>query len=97
MKTFKEYFMLESKKIKYLTLNGFEVKMTHDGFEKFEKDNKETIKHWSNLLDSNKKPYYRTKSFSEFVVVYCGKDFETKPLLSYIEKNYEMIADDIKI
>jgi len=51
------------------------MRMTIPGFEKFKNDNSQTLKHWSGLWDENKTPYFRYKVFSDFVLVYIGKDF----------------------
>ena len=90
----KQEIVKEKKQIKYLTLNGFEVRMTPEGFAQFEKDNKETLEYWKDLKAENGKPYYRTKEFNEFVVVYVGKDFDDISLRKYVEKNYNKIVKE---
>ena len=79
----------QKKDIKYLTCNGFQMRMTIPGFEKFKNDNSQTLKHWSGLWDENKTPYFKYKVFSDFVLVYIGKDFSDQGLRKYIETNYE--------
>jgi len=85
----------KEKQIKYLTLNGFEMRMTNKGFEQFQKDNKKTLKHWSGLWDEIRTPYFKFKIFKEFVVVYVGKDFEDCSLRKYVEENYDNLVFEL--
>lgn len=82
----------EKRQIKYLTLNGFEMRMSIKGHKQFERDNNERLTELYNQWDNNKERYYKTKRIADTVIVFVGKDYDTKCLRKYVEKNYFSIS-----